>query len=87
MIFGLRMRTYHLANLPVVLFMFFKVSTFFDSIGAARERELTERRWKPNLKVSRMSIVTTTMTTINGDATTTIVIMLMLLTTTMTMTR
>ena len=32
--FGSMTRTYHLANLAVVLFMFFKVSVFFGSISA-----------------------------------------------------
>ena len=36
MTFGSMTLTYHLANLAVVLFMFFKVSTFLESISAGR---------------------------------------------------
>ena len=35
-IFGAMTRTYHFANLPVVLFMFFNVSRFFGNIVADR---------------------------------------------------
>ena len=36
MIFGAMTRTYHFANLPVLLFMFFNVSRFFGNIVADR---------------------------------------------------
>ena len=36
MTFGSMTRTYHLANLAVLLFMFFNVSVFFGSISAGR---------------------------------------------------